>query len=150
MKPNAGPRVFRGGKARGRLLGGNLNTLSGLLGSPYCPSLEAAILFLEESDKSLAEFERGLSQLAVQGAFEQLAGVLVGKLEKIRGESNALDRFDLLREVLGANDMPVLVDVDLGHTSPMTTLPLGLEVEIDTSGPSLCIAWSPAKSGDRG
>ena len=67
------------GKARGRLLGGNLCLMAHLWGTPYFPDLHGAILFLEDVEEAYYRIDRMLTQLWLSGALAGVAGVAFGK-----------------------------------------------------------------------
>ncbi|MGE3397068.1 MAG: LD-carboxypeptidase, partial [Sphingomonas sp.] len=66
-------RTFRPGRATGPLLGGNLTVLSALVGTPYLPSFDGAILFLEDTDEAQYRIDRMLTQLALAGILGRVA-----------------------------------------------------------------------------
>src|SRR3546814_7949718 len=72
-------RTFRSGKAVGRLLGGNLTVLAALVGTPYLPDFDGAILFLEDVDEAEYRIDRMLTQLALSGVLRRVAGVVFGQ-----------------------------------------------------------------------
>jgi len=118
---------------RGRLIGGNLNTLQGFWGSPYMPAIEKDdILLLEDSLKKASTVERSFSFLKVNGVFDKIAGIVLGKHELYDDEGSGLSPLDLLLEVLNGQSMPILAEYDACHTHPMITLPIGGMVELDT------------------
>lgn len=131
-RPNAW-RTLRGGVARGRLVGGNLNTMSVLIGTPYMPAIEDGdILFVEDSLKEAATQERLFAMLKSMGVFARIGGLVVGKHELFDDLGTGRSPVDILTEVLdGEGDFPILVDVDCGHTHPMLTLPIGATAELD-------------------
>ena len=72
---------MHGGQAEGRLLGGNLDTMQGIWGSPYMPAIrEGDILLLEDSLKDAATVERSFSLLKLNGVFDRVGGVILGKI----------------------------------------------------------------------
>jgi muramoyltetrapeptide carboxypeptidase len=131
MQPNSGWNCIRKGKAHGKLIGGNLNTMSGIIASEYFPNLNGAILFIEDSFKDMATQERSLSMLKVSGVLDEIAGLIVGKHEHFQ-DSNAPFTFEeLLLEIIGDRDMPILANVDIGHTFPSHVFPIGIKAEIN-------------------
>ncbi len=66
--------AIRPGKARGRLLGGNLSVLAALVGTPWLPDFDGAILFLEDVGEAEYRIDRMLSQLALAGILGKVAG----------------------------------------------------------------------------
>lgn len=129
--PNEGWLARRGGCATGPLLGGNLDTLCTILGTRYCPDFNGSILFFEDTEKHMRDYERNLNQLCLHGIFEQVSGLVVGKHALLSGEDEAIDRVKLLMEFLPDRDFPVLDEVDIGHTAPMLTLPIGVLAVLD-------------------
>lgn len=128
---------------RGRLMGGNLNTLQGFWGSPYMPSIRKGdILFLEDSLKNASTVERSFSFLKANGVFDSVSGIVLGKHELYNDEGSGLKPLDLLMEVLNGQSMPILADYDACHTHPMITLPIGSMVELDTRQGHLTIVNS--------
>src|SRR5690606_29860943 len=71
--------TLRGGKARGRLLGGNLTVLSALAGSPYLPDFDGAILFLEDVSEAPYRIDRMLTTLKLAGILDRIAGFVFGE-----------------------------------------------------------------------
>lgn len=133
MQPNAGWLTLRQGRAQGPLLGGNLNTLSGFLKSEYVPDWTGAILFLEDSFKTMADEERSLSMLKLAGVFDQIAGLIIGKHEHFNASGAPFSFETLLLEIIGEATFPILTNVDIGHTFPSHVFPLGIDVELDAT-----------------
>jgi len=79
--------VLHGGTATGILKGGNLANLVCLLGTPYDISWDGAIVLLEDINEPPHRIDRMLTQLALAGKFDKVAGVLLGDftLEKNQG-----------------------------------------------------------------
>jgi muramoyltetrapeptide carboxypeptidase len=72
-------RTFGGGKASGRLLGGNLTVLTALMGTPWLPDFTGAILFVEETNEAEYRIDRMLTQLSLAGILPKLAGFVFGQ-----------------------------------------------------------------------
>ncbi|MFG0835247.1 S66 peptidase family protein [Aeromonas bivalvium] len=132
------------GRVRGRLMGGNLNTLSGIWGSPYMPAIgRGDILLLEDSLKQAERVERGFAHLKLCGVFERIGALILGKHEGFDSQGSGKAPLDILLEVVGEPDFPILAEFDCAHTHPMLTVPLGIEVELDLDAQrlSLCEPW---------
>lgn len=124
----------RPGTVQGRLIIGNLNTISCIWASPYMPRIQKGdILFIEDTQKSAAMMERLFSFLKVNGVFEQIGGLIMGKHERFDDQGTGITPYGLLEEILGDYDFPFLADVDCSHTHPMFTMPLGSWIELDAS-----------------
>ncbi|MCF5852932.1 S66 family peptidase [Aeromonas veronii] len=120
------------GRVVGRLIGGNLNTMAGIWGSPYMPPIERGdILLLEDSLKSAETVERSFAHLKLCGVFERIGALILGKHEQFNDQGSGKRPLDILLEVLGEPNFPILAEFDCAHTHPMLTLPLGIEVALD-------------------
>ena len=122
------------GRARGRLVGGNLTLLSALAGSPWFPDTTGAILFLEEVDEYIYRCDRMLTQLALAGVFEKVAGVVLGGFTDCDVSPSGYGRFslhDVFAQHLAPLGKPAFSGAMIGHVSQKRTIPLGVEAEID-------------------
>ncbi|MFQ2447136.1 S66 family peptidase [Aeromonas caviae] len=132
------------GRMRGRLIGGNLNTLAGIWGSPFMPSIERGdILLLEDSLKTAETVERAFTHLKLCGMFDRIGALVLGKHELFNAQGSGRRPLDILLEVVGEPTFPILAEYDCAHTHPMLTLPLGIEAELDLDAQSLtlCESW---------
>lgn len=132
------------GRVRGRFIGGNLNTLAGIWGSPYMPSIERGdILLLEDSLKTAETVERAFTHLKLCGVFDRIGALVLGKHELFNAQGSGKRPLDILLEVVGEPTFPILAEYDSAHTHPMLTLPLGIEAELDLDAQSLtlCESW---------
>ncbi len=147
MTPNAGWRSLNGtAKASGPMLGGCVEVLEMLKGSKVWPGLEqwkGAILFLETSEEkpSPSYFQRWLRNYASQGILQVLNGIVLGRPTVDEPEKNLHQYDDVLlqvvRDELGLKELPILTQVDFGHTDPMMVIPYGVRSEIDGAKASL-------------
>lgn len=134
MRPSPGWTWLKPGRGEGRLIGGCLESLQHLRGTPYWPSWEGAIFFFEISEEkpSPATVDGILMDYDNMGVLSQLNGLLVG-----RPYDYTVAAAQHLREVILARtapyDFPIITDMDFGHTSPQFTLPLGCQALIDTT-----------------
>jgi len=121
------------GQARGRLYGGNLSVLSGLVGSPYLPDLTGAILFLEDVGEPTYRIDRMLTQLKLAGILDQLAGFIFGQCTHCgpSGGYGSLTLEEVLRDHIQPLGIPAWSNAAIGHVEPILTIPLGVEVAID-------------------
>jgi muramoyltetrapeptide carboxypeptidase len=127
-------RVLAPGRARGRLLGGNLTVLNHLLGTRFEPDLRESILFLEDVGEPVYRLDRMLTQLELAGALKGLAGVLLGHLSAPARRRFPPDRdlAELLGEIFRPLGVPVVQGLPAGHVPRKRTLPLGGRAELDT------------------
>ncbi len=129
-----------GGKAKGPLIGGNLSLLAAVHGTPYEPNYDGAILFLEDVSEAPYRVDRMLTQLWLAGVLNKVAGVAIGKFTETDGyDGNEFSMEDVLRmrfEPLGA---PTLRGLMIGHVEDQTTVPLGVEAELDVDAGTLTL-----------
>ena len=130
------------GRARGRLLGGNLCLMSHLCGTPYFPDLRGAILFLEDVEEAYYRIDRMLTQLWLSGALAGVAGVAFGKFTNCNSspfflQNRPLD--DILAERCRALGVPAVSGIMVGHIEDQTTLPVGCLAELDADAGTLTL-----------
>ena len=134
LKQN-GWRWHRSGRAQGRLIGGNLATLRTLAGTPFRPSFKDAVLFLEEvktGPSFLQEVDQSLAHLAMLGVFADIRGLVVGKLNDATAFETRMFDQRISQHTAGC-DFPILSQVDLGHTDPKLSLPVGIQGSLDSA-----------------
>lgn len=121
------------GSVTGRLIIGNLNTMTGIMGSPYMIEIkEGDILFIEDSLKDGATEERLFSMLKLNGVFDKIGGLIIGKHE-LFNDQNTRGHLEILKEVVGEFNIPVLAEVDCSHTHPMFTMRIGSTITLDAT-----------------
>ena len=123
------------GRARGRLVGGNLCVLVHQLGTRYAADLRGGILFLEEVGEQLYSVDRMLTQLRQSGALREVRGVLLGGMEISARTHFPPDRRlpEVLGEAFGPLGVPIVKGIRAGHLPRKRTLPLGARATIDTA-----------------
>lgn len=117
--------ALRPGQAAGRIVGGNLCTLNLLQGTAYMPSLEGTVLMVEDDRMSDAqEFARNLTSLLQLPEAKGVQGLVIGRFQAAsRMTRSLLDQIIARQEHLAG--LPVLANVDFGHTDPRITFPVG-------------------------
>lgn len=135
MYQNQGWKVLKEGVTVGYLIGGNIETLNLLVGTPYCPDFSGSVLFLEATDAEayLPRLHRALTHLYLCGVIGKIKGLLVGKCPDAHPVSG-IDLETVIMMVTKYFNIPVALDVDLGHTDPMLTLPIGVQVKLSCIG----------------
>lgn len=132
--------TLHSGKATGRLIAGNLNTLSGIIGSEYMPEIEFGdILMIEDAFKTAAAVERSFSHLKLLGFFDRIGGLILGKHEHFDDQGSGRKSYEIMMEVIGEAKIPILAEYDCSHTHPMITLPIGSWVTLDADKQQLTI-----------
>ncbi|RTL44427.1 MAG: LD-carboxypeptidase [Burkholderiales bacterium] len=119
--------LSRGGRARGRLIGGNLAMFCALLGTPYLPEVDGALLFIEDISEEPYRVDRLLTQLRLAGVLGRIAGLLVGSF------TGAESPQAVLADHVAGLDGPVLAGWPAGHGQPNHPLPLGVMAEMDVA-----------------
>ncbi|GAB4442896.1 MAG: LD-carboxypeptidase [Anaerolineae bacterium] len=142
LHPSTGWRWLQGrGRWEGRLLGGCIEVLDWLRGTPFWPGPEqwaGAILFLETSEDAPppSQVKYLLRTYAALGILPRLSGLLFGR----PGGSDLLPEqfaeYDdvisaVVAEEAGLPDLPIITRMDFGHTDPMFVLPYGVRAVID-------------------
>ena len=131
---NEGWWVLQNGNAKGELKGGNLSTLILLNGTPYQPYFaQNTILMIEECNYSSAddkEFLRQFQALAQRDDFANIKAILVGRFQKASNMTKEKLKFmiDYIPQLKG---LPIIANLDFGHTTPIATLPVGGMCEIN-------------------
>ena len=131
--------TLAGGSAEGPLLGGNLTLLQCLVGTPFFPDLDGAILFLEDVGEDLYRVDRMLAHLRMAGALERLAGVAVGRFTELKRHMSdgALGFDEVLETYFGPLGVPVAYGFPFGHIDDQWTLPLGVRARLDADAGEL-------------
>ncbi len=131
--------TLSGGVAEGPLAGGNLTLLQCLIGTPYFPELDGAILFLEDVGEDLYRVDRILAHLRLIGALDRLAGVVVGRFTDLERNmaDGALGFDEVLETYLGRLGIPVGFGFPVGHLDDQWTLPLGVRARFDADAGEL-------------
>ena len=122
---NEAPAVIRPGKAQGTLIGGNISSLIVLCGTEYFPDLSDSILFIEDdAEISPAQFSRMLHMLTLQKSFSSVRGLLIGRFQnETKMDRSLLDK--IITDSVGSKNIPIIADLNFGHTTPIATLPVG-------------------------
>jgi muramoyltetrapeptide carboxypeptidase len=129
-----------GGTVRGRLIGGNLDTMQGIWGSEYMPKIkDGDILFIEDALKDAATIERSFSLLKLNDVFNRISGIILGKHQSFNDCKTGRKPYEILLEVLGDKKVPFIAEFDCCHTHPMMTLPIGCEIELDATNKKVTI-----------
>jgi len=136
--------TIRKGRAEGRLLGGNLSVLSSMMGSDYLPDWKGSILFVEDVDEDIYSIDRMLTQLHLNGIFEQINGFVFGKCTSCdvhKGHQFTLEQ--VVQQHLKDYDIPAFIGADFGHIDNIFTIPIGLKAEIFAAKGELCVLEAP-------
>jgi muramoyltetrapeptide carboxypeptidase len=137
-----GLEVLRGGPGQGTLIGGNLTSLVHMIGTPWQPSFDTAVLFLEDTGEAEYKLDRMLTQLFCCGLLDNLAGLILGnfdpghddRLETIRRNELVWNR---VLELSSNRSYPVWGGFPAGHRGGQYPLPIGMAGVMNSDSGSL-------------
>lgn len=118
-------RFFRGSKMEGVVIGGNIRCFLKLAGTPYLPDFHGKLLFLESRSGGAAQMAAYFYQLKQMGAFEQIAGLLLGTFTQMEEQNESPSVLDLIAEAADHPSLPVAKTQDVGHSSASKCLVIG-------------------------
>lgn len=136
-KANQGYELLQGkGTVQGRLIGGCFEVFDMLRGTEVFPELkdfEDSILFLETSEEKPQAWyiECGLRNYGISGILGKVKGIIWGKPQD---EEHYEEYKKVIKKVMkefGKEDLPILCNMNFGHTEPKICLPYGALAEID-------------------
>lgn len=121
------------GKVKGVVTGGCLTNFVSLLGTEYLPDINNKVLFLEDVGEEGYRLDRMFWQLERAGIFQKIKGLVLGEFVKCFIDERDRDIFfNNLINRLSKYDFPIIHNLPIGHGDYVKTLPLGIEIEIDT------------------
>jgi len=139
LQENEGWIWLKRGSGSGKLLGGCIVSIMHLRGTKYWPDFNNSLLFWEIPEgRSLfegedpANIDAYLTDLKLNGVFEEIKGMIVG-----RPYHYSAEQVELVKQIIinctKEYTFPVLFGVDIGHTDPMLTIPIGAEADLDST-----------------
>ena len=130
---NEGMKVINKGEAEGKIIGGNLCTLNLLQGTEYMPDLDNSVLFIEDDGETgkafIKEFDRNLQSLLHCAKGKKIKGLVIGRAEQV-SEMNYDKWKKIIETKLELENIPIIINADIGHTTPIFTFPIGGNVNI--------------------
>lgn len=127
------------GSAEGHLVGGNLSLMVTLLGTPFEPNFDGAILFLEDVSEPPYSVDRMLTHLWMSGKLERVAGVVLGKFTDADYDSNTFSMEEVMRDRFEPLGIPTLRGTMIGHTEDKTVVPIGIRARLDVDAGTLTL-----------
>lgn len=119
----------QGEKMQGIVVGGNIRCFLKLAGTEYMPDLTGKILLLESLSGTVAKMETYLAQLSQLGAFDKVAGVLLGTFTEMEELGCKPDIVTLLQQYV-KDDMPIAVTKEIGHGVNSKAIVIGQEISL--------------------
>ncbi len=129
--PLSGAATYVGGAAEGPLLGGNLSVLTRLLGTPFMPPLDGAILLLEDQGERPYRLDRMWTHLRLAGVFERIRGIALGSFTSCEEPQASYSSAEVLRELAQSVGLPCAAGFPVGHGEVNEPVPLGVRVRLD-------------------
>jgi muramoyltetrapeptide carboxypeptidase len=127
-------QVIRPGKAKGRILGGNLTVLTAISGTPYYPDFKDAILFIEDISEDPYKIDRMMSTLKLNGTLGKIKGFIFGQCTDCTpgGGYGSLTLDDIFDDYILPLNIPAYKGAMIGHVAKQFIVPNGAEVEMDS------------------
>lgn len=134
-------RTVRGGLAEGPLVGGNLSVLSALVGTPWAPQTDGALMFLEDVGELPYRIDRMLTQLEQAGLSGRAAGIVGGIFRDCEHppDQPGMPLSQPIDERFGAAGVPAVYGLSFGHVQDQVTLPLGVRARLDADALTLTL-----------
>ncbi|MGF1491870.1 MAG: LD-carboxypeptidase [Microcoleaceae cyanobacterium] len=127
-------QTLTAGRAQGRLVGGNLSVLAGLVGSDYLPDWNNTILFVEDVGEDVYRVDRLITHLKLAGVLSKLSGFIFAKCTRCLDETDpspTLTLWQMLEEQIRPLGIPAWYGSMMGHLQNQFIVPIGALVEID-------------------
>ncbi|MBT2680478.1 LD-carboxypeptidase [Bacillus sp. ISL-35] len=127
-------------KIQGRLLGGCIDVIRHVIGTPYGDVAtfrkkyiqeEPVIWFLENCELSTTDLRRSLIQMKLAGWFDHCSGIMFGR-SPANTPVNEYTAEDVYKEISEELQIPIIYDIDCGHVPPQITFINGAYAEIET------------------
>jgi muramoyltetrapeptide carboxypeptidase len=133
----SGTLTYVGGVAEGPLLGGNLSVVTRVLGTPFMPALDGAILLLEDQGERPYRLDRMWTHLQLAGVFERVRGIVLGSFTGCEERDASYSSAEVLGELALATGLPCAAGFPIGHGDVNEPVPLGVRVRLDADARSL-------------
>jgi muramoyltetrapeptide carboxypeptidase len=131
---------WRPGQAQGRLIGGYLKAVTGLYQTQYWPSFDNTILFWEAIGIQPSIIEKQLAILEADGFFDNVSGMVIGKLvdcdeKDYKGLIPGVK--EIVLDITKRYDFPIIANADFGHDRTNMPMPEGLLSHMNAENLSL-------------
>ena len=113
-----------------------MSILSKLIGTDYMPDFTGKVLFLEDLNEELYKIDFFFSHLKLSGILNKINGLILGKFNKCPPKyrkSTFFEIEDIFKYYINDLNIPVISNVAYGHVPVKITLPVGINIQIDTS-----------------
>lgn len=129
---------------QGRLIGGNLSTLTGLIGTPWEPRWEGCLLLLEDVSERTDRLDGMMEQLRGTGVFERIAGLVIGDFSRYEGMTTPrkVPLHRIIQEAVPPQ-LPLIWRLHAGHGRDRMTLMLGAKYRLNPHRATLTLCEHP-------
>ena len=127
------------GKARGRIVGGNLTLITSLMGTPFEINTTGAVLFLEDVGEKAYRIVRMLTQMWLAGKLQCCAAIVLGQFTEAVETSPTTSIPEVLRSRLAPLNIPIIGNFPIGHIQERLTMPIGVLCEVDADNRSFSL-----------
>lgn len=127
--------ILNEGECKGVLIGGCLSIFQTLIGTKHMPDCDGAILFLEDVSDQLSRFDRMFTHMRNAGIHKKISGLIIGEFHDLQ-EGRRPFGFtlrDIIGEFTEGLNIPVLFNAPIGHQENLLTMPVGMEISLDTA-----------------
>jgi muramoyltetrapeptide carboxypeptidase len=135
--PLLGSTAYVGGTAEGPLLGGNLSVFTRLLGTPFMPPLDGAVLLLEDQGERPYRLDRMWTHLQLAGVFARVRGIALGSFTGCEEPGATYTSAEVLRELASSTGLPCAAGFPVGHGEVNEPVPLGVRVRLEADAARL-------------
>lgn len=134
------PECLCEGSAEGMLTGGNLTVIASTVGTPYQLETRGRILFLEDVGERAYAIDRALVHLRDGGLLEQCGGILLGTWQGCEPPQDFSWR-ELFLEYFAPLHIPVIGNIQCGHSVPSMSIPLGVKAKMTAQPPKISLQF---------
>lgn len=128
---NNGFLIINEGRASGTIIGANLETFNLLKGTEYFPDIKDSILFIEDDEESLPHhFDREFQSVIHLPDFKYVKGIVIGRFQNASKIPNDI-LIKIIKTKKELDNLPIIANVDFGHTDPKITFPVGGEASME-------------------
>lgn len=142
-----GSVTLQPGQASGPLVPVNLTILCSLIGTPFLPDLQNAILVLEDIAEPAYRIDRCLCQLSQAGILNRLGALVFGQFSQCE-DARLLP--EIFSEYARRLPIPVLTSLAFGHVNPSLTLPTGAVTDLLAEPDHVSLRLNPRERYDTG
>jgi muramoyltetrapeptide carboxypeptidase len=147
--PLMGAETLVSGSAEGPLIGGNLAVLTRLVGTPFFPRLDGAVLLVEDVNERPYRLDRMWTHLKLAGAFDRVAGIALGRFTGCDEPDGRYTGAEVLRDLAIELGLPCALGFPVGHDDANFAMPLGVRANLDADVGTLTILESFTSDGRR-